>query len=190
MARPQKYTDNYLKERIIEIKVQYNYQKVTPTILHKETGIERTVWIKRMKEFLDEINEPTALVEKFDSSFTSLPNLGEVVMENIDNKKELLDALSTYTLLMQRFWHKASMCENAEKRIEELETELHEANKANERLKKENEHYQKKFQDALASSTNATQRTEQGLKNVFDIKTAKAKKFMDAVSKTGAFDDD
>lgn len=190
MARPQKYTDVFLKGKIIEIKVQYNYQKITPTILEKETGIERTVWIKRMKDFLEEINKPSNISIEFDNSFNVLPNIGEVVMSNIDNKKKLLEILDSYTMLMHKLWEKASMTEGVLKQIEDLKMTIHKLEERNKHLEEEKKYYETQYLNATVSSTNITQRREQGLKNVLDLKKAKNKQLLDEINNLEIFNED
>ena len=190
MARPQKYTDDFLKEKIVEIKVQYNYQKITPTILEKETGIERTVWIKRMKAFLEEVNKPSNMSIDFDNSFNVLPNIGEVVMANLDNKKKLLEILDSYNILMHKMWEKASMTEEALKQIEDLKATIFELEERNKRLEEEKNHYEKQYFNVTVSSTNITQRQEQGLKNVLDLNKAKNKKLIDEINSLEMFNED
>lgn len=89
-GRPKKHTDVELKELALNIKYKFKGKKITPTLLEKETGIGRNTWSRRLKAFIDELNEPILRSIPLDASVeVSMPNI-EMIFEKYGHNKELL----------------------------------------------------------------------------------------------------
>lgn len=81
---PRKYTYIYLKELLLKVKLKYD-EKITPTILQKESGIHRSIWTRRLGVLIQEVNNP--LVYDIDNQEDNvfLPNIGQAIHDNYHN---------------------------------------------------------------------------------------------------------
>ncbi|RNC95363.1 hypothetical protein [Lysinibacillus halotolerans] len=57
-GRPQNCTNEELKQLALEIKYKNHGIKLTPSLLEKETSIGRNTWSRRMKDYINELNNP------------------------------------------------------------------------------------------------------------------------------------
>ncbi|MGG3307114.1 hypothetical protein ABER23_06785 [Paenibacillus lautus] len=55
---PLKYTDKQLKDILLKYISKNPGKKINPSILERETGVNRFIWKRRMSEQIAMVNEP------------------------------------------------------------------------------------------------------------------------------------
>lgn len=92
-GRPKVHTDTELKELAVKIKYKFKGKKITPSFLEQETGIGRNTWSRRLKKFIEELNEPVLRsIPLNDSDEVFLPNI-ETIFEKHDNNTAIIREL-------------------------------------------------------------------------------------------------
>ncbi|MBO1919899.1 hypothetical protein J4710_04685 [Staphylococcus xylosus] len=57
-GRPSEWTDEQLMRLALDIKYRLHGEKLTPSLLERETKIGRNTWSRRMKNYIEELNNP------------------------------------------------------------------------------------------------------------------------------------
>lgn len=95
-GRPSEWTDEQLMRLALDIKYRLHGEKLTPSLLERETKIGRNTWSRRMKNYIEELNNPVITkVSPNDLNDSLLPSIDLILkrhdIENNNLKNELLD---------------------------------------------------------------------------------------------------
>ncbi|MGE7020844.1 hypothetical protein [Solibacillus cecembensis] len=93
-GRPKEYTDSELKELAVKLKYKFKGKKITPSFLEEETGIGRNTWSRRLKDFIQELNNPVIRsIPLNNSDGVFLPNIEMIFEKHGDNKAGIIREL-------------------------------------------------------------------------------------------------
>ncbi|MEB8127015.1 hypothetical protein [Staphylococcus succinus] len=95
-GRPSEWTDEQLIQLALDTKYRLHGEKLTPSLLERETKIGRNTWSRRMKGNIEELNNPIMTkVSPHDLNDSLLPSVDLILKRHdIDNnnlKNELID---------------------------------------------------------------------------------------------------
>ncbi|WP_096200665.1 hypothetical protein [Bacillus sp. FJAT-45350] len=152
-GKPQEWTDQDLKQMALEVKYKLKGQKITPSLLQRETGVGRNTWSRRMKDLLEELNSPIIRsIPLNENNDINLPNI-ELIFEKYANNKSMLknELLQLEVIIYQLY-------EELTKYKEELSSDhinYEEVQDLKEQLNKEKkraDHYEQLYNTIVASS--------------------------------------
>ncbi|WP_419878148.1 hypothetical protein [Brevibacillus centrosporus] len=93
-GKPQEWTDEQLKELALEVKYKNKGIKLTPSLLQKETNVGRNTWSRRMKDFIDELNQPAMRSHNLEDNDTVyLPSIDLIFQKHGKDKQALKNEL-------------------------------------------------------------------------------------------------
>lgn len=95
-GRPSEWTNEELRQKALNTKYQHHGKRLTPSLLEKETGVGRNTWSRRMKNFINELNNPILPeISHQDLNDSLLPSIDLIFqkhkVEHNNLKNELLD---------------------------------------------------------------------------------------------------
>lgn len=95
-GRPSAWTDEELRQFALNTKYKFHGVKLTPSLLERETEIGRNTWSRRMKDFIEELNNPILPnIKSNDKNDALLPSVNLIFkkhgVEHNDLQNELLD---------------------------------------------------------------------------------------------------
>ena len=131
-GRPTEWTDEELMQLALDIKYKYHGKKLTPSFLEQETKVGRNTWSRRMKNYIDELNEPVlSTVPIGDANETLLPSV-DLIFQKYGNdelalKNELLDLeILLYDIYkeLQEYKQKEERYENGRAEVQALKDEV------------------------------------------------------------------
>lgn len=122
-GRPQIYSDYKLREVLMKMALE-NKEKITPSVLEKETGIKRHVWLRRMKKEIDLVNKGVILVRNDTMKDLPLPNIVDIVEKYYDNKENLINELIWYNEKLNDAYTKVTENEALKLKISNIEHDL------------------------------------------------------------------
>lgn len=170
-GRPEVYTDQQLKDILLQFTVENPGKKINPFQLEKESGIKRHVWSRRMKRIIDDLNTPVEKEFGGKEGSLPLPNVAELVEMNWNNKNKLIQSLSHINELIQSMYEQALLYHNKCSEYEELEQKFNQITLENNQLKERVKHLEKKYMEVAVQSTYSSIQKEQGLKNIIQLKS-------------------
>ena len=179
--------DNYTKEQLLEMLLQYTKEHPDQTVklfeLEAATGVKRHIWLYNMKDEIDKVNRE---IQKVDVARTgiSLPSAEQILTSCKGNEEKL--AVQIQTLLemvqdMSRYQDAAKtvkvMQRDYENKLEELECIIKEKDKKIEELFTQ-------INRLTIDSENPNKRKEKGIKsNIVEFTPQNIEAFKDRAEK-------
>lgn len=162
----EKLSDHEMKELALKIKNKIKHQQLTYSLLERETGIGRNTWMRRIKNFIDELNTPIArnlgLSEGDDVYF---PNI-EYLFELYDgNKQKIINELHQFEILFQDLWKEHKSLREQNKKLKEFENKIEEYKNEMSMMRQQLLHYKTMYEKLTVSSAIPHLREEYGLNN-------------------------
>jgi hypothetical protein len=164
-GRPTKYTYVELREALLEYAHKYIGGQIKLADLGRETKFPQYVWKnnKEIRKDIDRLNKTPIEVVGLMKEQAFIPSAEDLVNNNYNNKKRLIDAVHQILNAYQSTFEKAL-------KVEELEQALYSKEKEVDQLKEEVEFYKNQYKEMTVHSTTIKGRAEHGLKeNVLDI---------------------
>lgn len=164
-GRPIKYTYEELREALLE----YAHKQIGGIIkladLGRETKFPQYVWKnnKEIRKDIERLNKTPIEVVGLLKEQAFIVSAEDLVNNNYNHKKRLIDAVQQLLTAYQNTFEKAL-------KVEELESTLYRKEKEVDNLKEEVEHYKTKYKEMTFHSTTIRGREEHGLnRNILDI---------------------
>lgn len=165
-GRPSDYTDLQLKEIALEVKNKYKGQKITYSLLEKETNIGRNTWSRRIANTIDELNKPVIRsLGLSDNDEIYFPNIEQLFDICGNNKNKLLSELYSVETTFYDLYNLAKSSKDELDKLKDIRSELINKQDEIEQLKKQVAHYQKLYNDLVLSSAIPHLREEKKLKH-------------------------
>ncbi|MBY0160200.1 hypothetical protein H0178_31255 [Cytobacillus firmus] len=166
---PQKYTDKQLKDILLNYISKNPGKKINPSILERETGVNRFIWKRRMSEQIVMINEPVQLENTEIETLLPLPNVVELVETYWNNKSGLINALSHFNEMLNALNRKAKESDTILKQNQDLAANLSLKEEQIKRLENEIKLLRKQYLEIAVKSTYKTFQDEEGLEKIISI---------------------
>ena len=164
-GRPKKYTYEELKEALLEYAHEHIGGQIKLANLGRETKFPQYVWKnnKEIRKDIERLNKTPIEVVGLMKEQAFIVSAEDLVNNNYNNKKRLIDAINQIINAYQTTFEKAL-------RVEELEAAQYSKDKEVDNLKREVEFYKNKYKEMTVHSTTIKGREEHELKeNVLDI---------------------
>src|SRR5699024_3926162 len=152
-GRPNEWTDEELMKLALDTKYKHHGKKLTPSLLERETKVGRNTWSRRMKQFIDELNNPIVPnISADDENDAILPNI-ELIFKKYGNDKialknelfELEVLLYDFYKQIKEFKLKEEKYDNAIAKVDTLKNEV-------KKQEKRAKHYEELYNDIVVSS--------------------------------------
>ncbi|AVV56829.1 hypothetical protein C7121_12255 [Paenibacillus glucanolyticus] len=166
---PQKYTDKQLKDILLKYISKNPGKKINPSILERETGVNRFVWKRRMSEQIAMINEPMQLENTETETSLPLPNVVELVETYWNNKSGLISALSHFNQMLNALHQKAKESDTILKQNQDLAANLSIKEKQIKMLENEIKLLRQQYLEVAVKSTYKTFQDEEALEKIISI---------------------
>lgn len=162
----EKLSDQEMKELALKIKNKFKNQRLTYSLLERETHIGRNTWMRRIKEYIDDLNKPIisniGLSQGGEVYFPNIENLFEIYGEN---KQKIINELHQFELLFQDLYKERNLLREKLKKLEEFSEKIEEYKSELSKLKQQAAHYKNMYEKIVVSSVEPHLREEYGLKN-------------------------
>lgn len=173
---PLKYTDKQLKDVLLKYISKNPGRKINPSLLERETGINRFVWTRRMSEQIAKVNEPVQFSVEGSEALLPLPNVIELVETYWNNKTGLISALGHFNEMLNSLYQKAKDYDLILKRTQELSVHLSQREELIKGLESEIRLLRKQYLEVAVKSTYKNFQEEEGLEKIIVIKNNKKTK--------------
>src|SRR5699024_4473701 len=152
-GRPSEWTDDELMQLALDTKYKYHGKKITPSLLERETKVGRNTWSRRMKDFIDELNNPILTnVSADDSNDAILPNIELIFKKYGDDKVALKNELLELEVLLYDFYKELKEIKLKEKKFDKSFAEIKSLKNEVKKQKKRALHYEQLYNDIVVSS--------------------------------------
>jgi len=166
---PPKYTDKQLKDILLKYISKNPGKKINPSILERETGINRFIWTRRMSEQIAKLNEPVQQEVEGTDGALPLPNVVELVETYWNNKTGLINALAHYNEMLNALHQKAKKYDTILQENQDLVAKLSLKEGRIKTLKNEIKLLKKQYLEVVVKSTYKTFQEEEGLEKIISI---------------------
>ncbi|UPW83557.1 hypothetical protein [Lysinibacillus sp. Ag94] len=152
-GRPKGYTDSELKELAVKIKYKFKGKKITPSFLEQETGIGRNTWNRRLKKFIQELNDPVLRsIPLNDSDEVFLPNIEMIFEKHGDNKTGIIRELYALEEMIDTLYSELRLLKTENKKLSNYKSEaIKYKQQFTEQLQKA-KYYEELYNKTVASS--------------------------------------
>lgn len=152
-GRPTEWTDNELKQLALDTKYKYHGKKLTPSLLERETKVGRNTWSRRMKDFIDELNNPIlSNVSVDDSNDAILPSIELIFKKYGNDKIALKNELLELEMLLYDFHRDLKKIKLKEEKFDKTLDEIESLKNEVRKQKKRAMHYEQLYNDIIVSS--------------------------------------
>jgi len=162
----EKLSDQQMKELALKIKNKFKHQQLTYSLLERETGIGRNTWMRRVKEYINELNTPVSRSFGISAGdevyFPNIENLFEFYGQN---KQKIINELHQFELLFQDMYKERNILREKLKKLEEFSSKIEEYKNEMSRLNQQVTHYKTMYEKMAVSSVEPHLRQEYGLKD-------------------------
>lgn len=141
MARPQKYSDYELRNVLMSVSMN-NKKKITPSLLEKETGIKRHIWLRRMKKEIELVNKSTIFYNDDSLNDLPIPNIVNIIDKYYEDKEKLINELVWYNEKLGDAYSKILENKKLMSEIKNLNEILQEKDLEINELKKKCKHFE------------------------------------------------
>jgi hypothetical protein len=151
-GKPKSWTDESLRELALETKFKFPNQKLTPTLLEKETGIGRNTWSRRIKNTIVELNKPVHIPELNNAGFITIPSVDTLFQKYGTNSFELKNELSKYLNLLSDLYNEAKDSEKLQIENTNLKVEIDRLKLELDLVQNQKEHYENLYNQIIGES--------------------------------------
>lgn len=167
-GRPLTISNKELLKLLLDFRKKYGKQKITYSLLEKETNIPRHIWrdrkdIKEKIEKFNSIDLGLNSVELLQYNLELLPNWENIIEENFDNKFALTKAANEYDDFVKELYKRVVENSKAKLTIKELEKELEKKNNDIQELEFLMNDYRNKYLSTIVDSESEGKRNEKGI---------------------------
>ncbi|MGC6590329.1 hypothetical protein ACPV3A_36140 [Paenibacillus sp. Dod16] len=166
---PLKYTDKQLKDILFKYISKNPGKKINPSILERETGVNRFIWKRRMSEQIAMVNEPVHQEIARTETSLPLPNVVELVETYWNNKSGLISALSHFNEMLNALHQKVKESDTILKQNQDLAANLSLKEEQIKTLENEIKLLRKQYLEVAVKSTYKTFQEEEGLEKIISI---------------------
>ncbi|WP_350299102.1 hypothetical protein [Peribacillus frigoritolerans] len=172
VGAPETISDKKLEEILQQFLKQNPLTKLNPSQLEKQTGIGRQIWRRRMGEKIEQLKSSfqTNLGGKGHKQYVPFPNISEIVDTHWNNKGEMIASFQMYEETIQKFYEDAKAYHEQKEQVAKLKKQISDLEQEIKIAKSDVEFYKKKLQEVSVQSISPTNRLEQNLNNVLDLK--------------------
>lgn len=175
-AKPKaEYSKEVLLEKLREIQLGGNREKLTNLRLEKLTGIPRRNWIK-VRDVIEKLNEGYKVEGVNFSCDLALPNVDEVFDQYYGkNEEKLRSIFRDYTIYLNQMWKGYSNFEKREvehnSTFKELQNKIEQLEDLLKESEKQKNFYKTKYEIMTVESSDRHKREAKGIKeNLIQIK--------------------
>nr|WP_275900823.1 hypothetical protein [Paenibacillus periandrae] len=144
-------------------------KKVNPSLLEKETGINRFIWTRRMSAQIAKVNEPSQQEVTAATASLPLPNVVELVETYWNNKTGLISALGHFNEMLNALYQKAKNYDSTIKQNQELSAQSSQKDDQIKKLENEIKLLRKQYLEVAVKSTYKNFQEEEGLEKIVSI---------------------
>ena len=152
-GRPSKWTDDELMQLALNTKYKHHGEKLTPSLLERETKVGRNTWSRRMRGFIDELNNPVLPNISTDESIdTILPSIDLIFNKYGNDKLALKNELLELEILLYDFYKELKEYKLKEEKFDKAIAEMKLLKSEIKKQEKRAKHYEKLYNDIVVSS--------------------------------------
>ncbi|WBF56751.1 hypothetical protein HXV90_13100 [Lysinibacillus sp. JK80] len=152
-GRPESYTDSELKELAVKIKYKFKGVKITPSLLDQETDIGRNTWSRRLKDFLQELNDPILRsIPLNGSDEIFLPNIEMIFEKHGDNKIGIIRELYSLEEMIDTLYSEVKLLRDENKKLSNYRIEAIKYKKQSTEQLQKAKYYEELYNKTVASS--------------------------------------
>ncbi|MDM5220345.1 hypothetical protein QUF86_06205 [Peribacillus sp. NJ11] len=128
-GKPQKWSDEDLKQIALEIKYKQPNRKLTSLLLEKETGIGRNTWSRRMKEIIEQLNSPVHIPKLDESGIITIPSVEELFLKYGTNTIELKNEIAKLLNIISDLYTDAKQLQTLKESTHKMQLEMNQLKK-------------------------------------------------------------
>jgi len=167
-GRPRTYSDDDLKEKLLEFKKKVGNKRFTFTDLEREYSIKRHIWRDRedVKALFNKYNEVNIGLDGLDIlkyDIELLPNLDEIINEKAASRRQKV--ISQYTDFVNGLYIRCVEYHQYKKQLEETKVDNAALIEDKKVLAKERDFYKNEYFKLTVQSQNTILREKNGTKN-------------------------
>lgn len=151
-GKPQKWSDEDLKQIALEIKYKQPNRKLTSLLLEKETGIGRNTWSRRMKEFINHLNSPVHIPKLDESGIITIPSVEELFLKYGTNTIELKNEIAKLLNIISDLYTDAKTLVTLEESIQKMQLEMRQLKEQLSKVTVQRTHYETLYNQIVAES--------------------------------------
>ncbi|MGR6002509.1 hypothetical protein ACT7C0_06520 [Bacillus cereus] len=151
-GKPQKWSDEDLKQIALEVKYKRPNRKVTSLLLEKETGIGRNTWSRRMKEFINHLNSPIYIPKLDESGIITIPSVEELFLKYGANTTELKNEIAKLLNIISDLYTDAKKLATLEETVPKMQLEIKQLKEQLSKVTVQKTHYEILYNQIIAES--------------------------------------
>ncbi|WP_231691655.1 hypothetical protein [Bacillus cereus] len=151
-GKPQKWSDEDLKQIALEVKYKQPNRKVTSLLLEKETGIGRNTWSRRMKEFINHLNSPIYIPKLDESGIITIPSVEELFLKYGANTTELKNEIAKLLNIISDLYTDAKKLATLEETVPKMQLEIKQLKEQLSKVTVQKTHYEILYNQIIAES--------------------------------------
>ncbi|MDC2865317.1 hypothetical protein [Bacillus sp. BP-3] len=151
-GKPQKWSDEDLKQIALEVKYKQPNLKLTSLLLEKETGIGRNTWSRRMKEFINHLNSPVHIPKLDESGIITIPSVEELFLKYGTNTIELKNEIAKLLNIISDLYTDAKKLATLEESMPKMQLEMQQLKEQLSKVTAQKTHYEALYNQIVAES--------------------------------------
>lgn len=151
-GKPQKWSDEDLKQIALEVKYKQPNRKLTSLLLENETGIGRNTWSRRMKEFINHLNSPVHIPKLDESGIITIPSVEELFLKYGANTIELKNEIAKLLNIISDLYTDAKKLVTIEEDTQKMKLEIEQLKEQLSKVTTQRTHYETLYNQIVAES--------------------------------------
>ncbi len=151
-GKPQKWSDEALKQIALEVKYKQPNRKLTSLLLEKETGIGRNTWSRRMKEFINHLNSPVHIPKLDESGIITIPSVEELFLKYGANTTELKNEIAKLLNIISDLYTDTKKLVTLEEATQKMKSEIEQLKEQLSKVTVQKTHYETLYNQIVAES--------------------------------------
>lgn len=151
-GKPQKWSDEALKQIALEVKYKQPNRKLTSLLLEKETGIGRNTWSRRMKEFINHLNSPVHIPKLDESGVITIPSVEELFLKYGANTTELKNEIAKLLNIISDLYTDTKKLVTLEEATQKMKSEIEQLKEQLSKVTVQKNHYETLYNQIVAES--------------------------------------
>lgn len=151
-GKPQKWSDEDLKQIALEVKYKQPNRKLTSLLLENETGIGRNTWSRRMKEFINHLNSPVHIPKLDESGIITIPSVEELFLKYGANTIELKNEIAKLLNIISDLYTDAKKLVTLEEATQKMKLEIDQLKEQLSKVTTQRTHYETLYNQIVAES--------------------------------------